>query len=85
MLVVTVELWPYGIEEAKEVLAKATIANAGPDGTGHRYRVAFRERQDSALRIPALDATVEVRGYQRQQSVWNLVAEAISSLRSMKG
>lgn len=81
MLVVRVELWPYGIEEAKELLAQAEIANAGRDETGHRYRVSFSERHDADLEIPALDALVEVCGYDRRQSVWNLIGQAISALR----
>ncbi|TFI57510.1 hypothetical protein E2493_15005 [Sphingomonas parva] len=77
MLVVTVELWPYGLEEAKEVLAKATIANCGRDGEGHCYRAELHERGDPSLNIAEMNKTVEIPAHDRRQSVWRLLERVL--------
>lgn len=77
LLVVSVELWPYGSEDAKEVLAEAAIANCGKDELGYTYRAALRERGDPELNIKRREQIVEISGYDRCQSVWNLLLKLL--------
>jgi hypothetical protein len=77
MLVVKVELWPYGVEEAKEELGVATIANLGRDQNGFRYQAHIQEREDLGLGIRALDETLEIVGHDRRQSVWILIERVL--------
>lgn len=79
MLVVTVELRPHGVEEASEILADATIVNLGRVEAGYSYRARLRERPDPELAIRGRDQMVQVSGYDRRQSVWNLVLRVITA------
>jgi hypothetical protein len=79
VLVVRVELWPYGVEDAKELLGDATIQNRGRDATGSSYRAVLRERPDPDLGIRRRDQTIHISGYNRRQSVWNLVLRMLAA------
>jgi hypothetical protein len=79
VIVVRVELWPYGIEDAKEVLGEATIQNRGRDDAGSSYRAVLRERPDPDLGIRPRHQVVHISGYDRRQSVWNLVLRMLAA------
>jgi hypothetical protein len=80
VLVVRVELWPYGCEDAKELLGEATIQNCGrDDDTGSSYRAELREKPDPELDIRRRDQTIHISGYDRHQSVWNLVLRVLAA------
>jgi hypothetical protein len=82
MLVIRVELWPYGLEEAKELLAEATVGNLGPDQEGFRYKAELRERENPALGISGGSQIVEIGGHDRRQSVWNLLRTVLTAARA---
>jgi len=84
MLVVTIELWPHGREEAKEVLANATIANRGRQGLGYTYHAVLRERGDPELGIERREQVVEISAYDRRQSAWNLLLEVLAQTRPVE-
>lgn len=73
MIVVKVELWPHGLEDARQCLAEATIQNHGREDAGYKYRAILSEKADSDLLIRARNQTIQVSGYNRRQSVWNLI------------
>lgn len=79
MIVIRVELWPYGIEDAKQSLAEATIENRGCDDAGYKYRAVLRERPDPELGIRRRDQTINISGYDRRQSVWNLILSMLAA------
>lgn len=79
MIVIKVELWPYGIEDAKQSLAEATIENRGRDDAGYKYRAVLRERPDPELGIRRRDQTINITGYDRRQSVWNLILRMLAA------
>lgn len=79
MIVVKVELWPYGSEDSKESLAEATIENRGRDDAGYKYRAVLRERPDPELGIRRRDQTINITGYHRRQSVWNLILSMLAA------
>jgi hypothetical protein len=82
MLVIRVELWPYGLEDAKTVLAEGTIANRGRHGSGYTYRAVLSETGDPELGIERREQIVEISGYDRRQSVWNLLLQVLAKGRA---
>ena len=88
MLVVTVELWPYGRVDERRVLTHMQIVNDGTGSTdvgnyavtriGHGNR--FVEAGQRAV------THGKVRGHKRrQEAVWELVRDAIVAARSTSG
>ena len=76
MIVVKVELWPYGFEERKKLLCQATIAN---DGTGTKTRGNYRVKLSGQKRNAKKTwRTAEVKEYARKSyNVWYLVRKAL--------
>lgn len=82
MIVIRVELWPYGFEEQKETLGTAVIFN---NGTGTKssgnYRAIFGKRGQDLLktirgRRPWRE--VEVKDFPRERLLgWDLVFRAL--------
>jgi hypothetical protein len=80
MLVVKVELYPYGLTAGKRVLAEARISNRGRDKRGYSYRAEINEAGEPDLDIPPIRRTVEIHGYDRRQSVLTLLRLILEEL-----
>lgn len=77
MLVVTVELWPFGNESRKVEIARGEIWNKGNGGQVTDYGASFFEDQNDRLNIPKLYVHADVDAHDRKQTVWSLVRKAL--------
>jgi hypothetical protein len=77
MIVVSVQVWPMGLEEQRSTIAVARIENQGHFGNGYHYRAEVSEVGNPHLGIPPFDRVTEVFGHDRHQSVWHLVGQMI--------
>lgn len=83
MIVITVELWPGGSPERKELLGTGIIANDGT-GTATRgnYRAVFSKRGDTVqdLLKKKIWRAGGVSGFPRKQlTAWDLLGLALTS------
>lgn len=74
MIVIKVELWPFGSEANKRELVRGYVSN---DGTGTKqignYKVRLHGKDEKPWR------EVKVNNWQREtQHVWKLIAECLS-------
>jgi hypothetical protein len=76
MLRIKIELIPGGREAEKRELACAEIANVSALQDASDYAVAFCEKENRVAGTAAWRGKGFVRGHNRQQSVWRLVAKA---------
>lgn len=77
MLVVNVELWPYGNESEKKTIAKMGIANDGTSGSsriGNYVAVANTDRGDFEVGA--------IKNHDRRYDVWELVYRVIQEMSS---
>lgn len=76
MLVVKVELWPYGDESKAKVLATTHISNQGPHFTreGYNYLVEYSE-PEPLLDVP-VNKTARVICHDRNRPLDHLLAKA---------
>ena len=81
VLVIKVELWPYGDEARKEVIATGVIAN---DGTGTsevgRYDAHFAMGEVTPETIADMLGVLPTDGratHRRSESVWKLLHKAL--------
>lgn len=80
MLRVTIELVPHGMEDRKKKIGEMVIANDGSgDSFNGNYQALIAEDSWSGDK----EAYVKVHGYDRSQSVWELV-ETVLRLRYLK-
>lgn len=79
MIVVRVELWPMGSEEGRHAIAEAVIENCGPVRDGYHYRAELSQVSYPALGVPQCSWVGDVVGWDRKQSVWNLIDEVIQN------
>lgn len=79
LIVVKVELWPHGLEGARQPLGEAIIDNRGCGDDGYKYRAVLRKAADPDLRIRARNQTIQISGYDRRQSVWNLILRVLAA------
>lgn len=80
MIVVQVELWPFGAGEQRKIIASAVIENRGLDVSGgYRYIAELHNTAEPALQIPAREHSVEISGHDRRQSVWGLIQHVLSA------
>lgn len=84
MIVVKLELWPFGDEERAREIGRTYIANVGGDTTLGNYEVAVCRRGTIAVPRPIdpsgpkATRAGEVKGYPRlAYNVWRLIARAI--------
>lgn len=77
MLVVKVELWPFGNEARKVEIARGEIWNKGHGGQVTDYGASFHEDGNDRLSIPKLSAHADIDGHDRKQTVWALVRKAL--------
>ncbi|MFW2831700.1 hypothetical protein [Sphingomonas sp. ID0503] len=77
MIVVTVQLWPFGKEEEARTLAEARIANTSRNILEERYTAYVTEEAAHELGIPGMDRKVHITEHDRRQSVWALVLRVI--------
>lgn len=82
MLVVKVELWPWGDEGKKKELGQLVIGNQGrlPDGTC-AYSVSGRCEPWPEKGRKEEVAYGCVLGYNREQNVWLLVQKALEEIK----
>lgn len=77
MIVVKIELWPFGFESRKKEIGRMLIDNQGVNETGKRgdYRVrVLRKGTDKVLREG------EVHNYPRASyNIWRLVCRALKA------
>lgn len=80
MIVVRVELWPFGLSKDRRVIADATIQNRGSRDAGstYDYRAEVNGAGDVALAIVGSRAAVDIVGHDRRQSVWKLLYRVLS-------
>jgi hypothetical protein len=76
MLRIKIELLPGGREAGKKELACAEIANISDLNDTSDYAVAFCEHENQLAGTARWKAKGFVRGHNRRQSVWRLVAKA---------
>lgn len=70
MIKVTVELFPYGNKEKRQVIAEAIIVN---DGTGGLERGHYDVHLDK-------QAPIKVRNHLREKGIWALIAQSLKEL-----
>lgn len=70
MIKVTVELFPYGNKDKRQVIAEAVIIN---DGTG-----GF-EKGNYDVRLDKLEP-IKVRNHLREKGIWALIAQSLKEL-----
>lgn len=80
MLRITVEIWPGGRQPGKRVVATANVANISDlaDVSDYDVEIQTSARMDPSWR-PASEVSGEIRGHERDASVWSLV-EKVASL-----
>ena len=78
MLVVTIELWPHGIEEHRKSIASMAIANVSTPNLKDvsDYDIVTHELGRDDLRIKERKYRFQVKQHSRQQSVFALIAKA---------
>lgn len=88
MIVVKVELWPFGDEDAKRVLGTTIIVN---DGTGTKEKGNYDTvLADGPIHPHDLFEMREqyrherIEDWPRSESFWNLVADALWELTTTK-
>lgn len=81
MLRVTIELIPFGNEENKRKIGEMVIANTG-DGTGALGDYEAWTAPDSHSNEPLMFG--KLKGYDRRQSVWELIRLMLESIRLEK-
>jgi hypothetical protein len=78
MLRVTVELVPGGDETRVRTIARMTIANISALADISDYEFKATETANPLAGTPAREVHGFVRGHDRRQGVWSLVAKASS-------
>jgi hypothetical protein len=68
-----------GSEERRRTIADVVIENRGPAGDGYHYRAKLSQVSYPALGVPQLNWVGDVVGWDRKQSVWNLIGEVIQN------
>jgi hypothetical protein len=84
MLVVKVEIWPYGQEQDAKELGRLYIANDGKAlGKENQSYIAGEDReQDIILTGPN---TLQIASHTRSRGFWPLVKQAVALLVRRKG
>ncbi|MFW2830369.1 hypothetical protein [Sphingomonas sp. ID0503] len=77
MIVVTVQLWPFGKEEEARTLAEARIANTSLNILENRYTAYVTEEAAPELGISGMDKKIHIQEQDRRQSVWALINRVI--------
>ena len=79
MLVVTVEIWPYGEQSARRELATVEIANDGAGGFEvGSYRVVAQEPRSPFSK--GVSVTAHVHDHPRMQPVLALLEKALTAV-----
>jgi hypothetical protein len=82
MIKLTVEIIPGGYIEGRRTIGRMQIANISNLARQSDYRVDLTEGENPLAGTKAFACTVYVRGHDRNQSVWSLVAAALTAARS---
>jgi hypothetical protein len=86
MLVIRVELWPGGDKARAREIANATVSNVSHLAGISDYDVRAAERASEVTGLSDVQAGFPVRGHNRHQSVWALVAKvAVGASRRFNG
>ena len=76
MIVVKIELWPWGFESRKKEIGRMLIDNQGVDGKRGDYRVRVL-RKGSETKVLREG---EVKNYPRESyTIWRLICRALKS------
>lgn len=78
MIVVRVELWPGGSEFGKQDIAIAHIGNISNLADTSDYSVRLEEYGSERLDIPYLKTSYSIKGHDRNDSVFALLAKVFS-------
>jgi len=87
MIAVQVELWPFGSQEDRKIIAAMVIENLGLDESGlcYRYAAELHHTADPALQISAGEQSVEIVGHDRREAVWKLIHRVLSAALAEDG
>lgn len=79
MLVIKIELWPFGDEKKKSVIAQAVVANVG--GTAELGNYEVYEGLSHPKELTKLEHDAEVLAHERLNApVFSLIRKALSAL-----
>lgn len=82
MLVVKVEIWPYGKAQDAKELGRLYIANTGNEDSINSSYIAGQELNQ--IFVPDRD-TIKIPSHTRSRGFWPLVKQAVSRLVAKKG
>lgn len=84
MLVIKMELWPYGQEDKKQLLGQMIIANDGMSNSPERGNYYNKIVEDNhAVGLPLKE--VEVKGFERlNNSSWQLLQQFLNLMFDYK-
>lgn len=81
MLVVKVEIWPYGAESQAKELGRLYIANVGGTLGKGKYEVSEQDFRDK----PRTTDLIEIPSHTRSRGFWPLVKQALTLFVRKKG
>lgn len=78
MLILTLEIWPFGQKKDRRKLGTMTISNIGGTHEAGDYEVMFEQPNRPAMHT-------YLSGYKRSLGAWTLVLQAMLQLLSFGG
>jgi hypothetical protein len=82
LLVITVDIIPGGYTPARRTLASMRVSNISNLAAVSDYRVELLESANMLTGTPARIGSCEVKGHNRLQAVWALLAKAAEAAMS---
>lgn len=81
MLVIKVELWPFGNHTKAKEIARTAIANVGRDSKGYSYRIVHHEKEN--LRGEEVLMGSLITGHDRQKPLVDLLWDSYGSIYAL--
>ncbi len=81
MIVVKVEIWPFGDQSKRQEIGRMYIANTGGDHIKGNYTAAETVEE---IHFPN-QSTIKIPSHTRSRGFWPLVKQAIAQLVSKRG
>jgi hypothetical protein len=84
MLIVTIDIIPGGYAPARRTIASMRLSNISNLAAVSDYRVELLESANTLTGAPARIGSCEVKGHNRLQAVWALLAKASDAAMSVE-
>jgi hypothetical protein len=80
MMVVRIEIWPGGDEQAAFELGRMDVTNVSTVADVGSYTASITQRETPTLRVPSFVRNVRVASHPRGDGPWALVARVLGEV-----